>query len=746
MNKNSIARSILFAWIAVQNPLLGSTAEAKTPSTSKPLNVLFMVMDDVGIDQLEAFGYGGLTPPPMPVMNQLAKSGIRFRNHWSMPACSPSRAVFFEGRFPMRTNLLGALGPSDLANSMVSPYEVTVPKLLKKKSYQSALFGKFHLGLQGNSPYGLSTPHALGFDHFYGWLDETGDPSSIDRTAGGIGGSAPGGNGKYYNCGYVPGSKDGGSDAGACYFPEKACQNLTLKNPLNPPGRACRDLGGIFDPGKSCATTTPSHITQGFNILSAHSVNPVVINDEAGHVEQLPPTDPRSRLYRGSDIINEAISWINTRPSHVPWMATVSFATVHTPLQPPPIDLIPANSADTNGLDCTVADTKNQLPLNNQMITAMDTEIGRLLVAIGLAKRLPDGSIAYDPSSTDTMVVLVDDNGSMGYTAKAPFDPTRAKGTPYQTGVWTPLIVAGPLVKAPDRDVKEMTNHADIFQLFGEMAGINVQKSVPRRIDSVPMLPYLKNPNQRAIRQWNFTQGDLNIQKNGELNGPCVLAGGASCSHIPVTKGVCEDNGGIWWGQGASDRDDPNNPGPVPLTHCCEVSSYQLKHGVAATDLPKIVPQTNQAIRDGQYKLVRNFTKGFDAASDACVNQESEEFYLVNQNLPIPKLDRDGDDLLATVGLEGLTKPQQRIYHNLAKKLDSLLKNNILCKGDGNRDGVIDRKDLQEWETFSQTNGGGSSWYDFTGPENLGPDGRTDSYDQAYIQKYIGKPCSPEEQ
>ena len=167
---------------------------------------------------------------------------------------------------------------------------------------------------------------------------------------------------------------------------------------------------------------------------------------------------------------------------------------------------------------------------------------------------------------------------------------------------------------------------------------------------------------------------------------------------------------------------------------------------VAATDLPKIVPQANQAIRDGQYKLVRNFTKGFDAASDACVNQESEEFYLVNQNLPIPKLDRDGDDLLATVGLEGLTKPQQRIYHNLAKKLDSLLKNNILCKGDGNRDGVIDRKDLQEWETFSQTNGGGSSWYDFTGPENLGPDGRTDSYDQAYIQKYIGKPCSPEEQ
>ena len=601
------------------------------------------------------------------------------------------------------------------------------------------------MGLQSNSPFGLSTPHTLGFDHFYGWLDETGDPSSIDLTAGGVGGTGPGGNGKSYKCGYVPGSKDDGADEGGCYFPSKSCEYLTLNNPLNPPGRVCRDLGGIFDPGsKSCATSVPSHISQGFNILSAHSVNPVVINDEAGHVEQILPTDSRSRIYRGTDIINEAISWIKTRSTDKPWMATVSFATVHTPLQPPPIGLIPADSADTNGLDCTAPDTKNQLPLNNQMITAMDTEIGRLFVEIGLATRLPDGAIEYDPSSSNVMVVLVDDNGSMGYTTKAPFDPTRAKGTPYQTGVWTPLIVTGPLVKAPGRDVKEMTNHADIFQLFGEMAGINVQKSVPRRIDSVPMLPYLKNPTQKAIRQWNFTQGDLNIQKNSELNGPCLLAGGGTCSHIPVTKGVCEDNGGIWWGQGASDSDDPNNPGPVPLTHCCEVSSYQLKHGVAAADLPKIVPQRNQAIRDGRYKVVRNFTKGFDAATDTCVDYESEEFYTVTQNLPIPKLDRDGEDLLAPNGVAGLTNSQQRTYRSLSKKLDGLIRSNILCKADGNRDGVVDKIDLQEWEAFSKTNGGGSSWYDFTGPENLGPDGRTDSYDQTYIQKYIGRPCEPD--
>ena len=69
-----------------------------------------------------------------------------------------------------------------------------------------------------------------------------------------------------------------------------------------------------------------------------------------------------------------------------------------------------------------------------------------------------------------------------------------------------PLVVAGPLVKHPDRDVTDMVNIADLFELFGEIAGIDVHKTVPRPIDSEPMLPYLINPKQKAIRKTNFTQ------------------------------------------------------------------------------------------------------------------------------------------------------------------------------------------------------------------------------------------------
>ena len=71
-----------------------------------------------------------------------------------------------------------------------------------------------------------------------------------------------------------------------------------------------------------------------------------------------------------------------------------------------------------------------------------------------------------------------------------------------------PLIVSGPLVVSPDREVTSMINIADLFELFGEIAGIDVHQVVPSRIlwIRLPMLPYLTNPNQPSIRTSNFTQ------------------------------------------------------------------------------------------------------------------------------------------------------------------------------------------------------------------------------------------------
>ena len=121
-----------------------SATVGATPATHHP-NILFFVLDDVGIDQMSVFGYGGATAPRMPNVEAIANAGVRFRNFWTMPECSPSRALMFEGRFPLRTNVYDAILSVDLANSQVSPYETTTPKLLKQAGYINGLFGTFHL-------------------------------------------------------------------------------------------------------------------------------------------------------------------------------------------------------------------------------------------------------------------------------------------------------------------------------------------------------------------------------------------------------------------------------------------------------------------------------------------------------------------------------------------------------------------------------------------------------------------------
>ncbi|MBI1813492.1 MAG: sulfatase-like hydrolase/transferase [Deltaproteobacteria bacterium] len=712
MARQAIAVALV-ALLACALPGCGGSVVPQQTTVAAP-NILFVIMDDVGIDQMRLFGYGGETPPRTPNIDQLAGAGIRFHNAWAMPACTTSRAVIFEGRFPLRTNVLGALGPNDLANSMVSPYEMTTPKLLAQRGYDSALFGKFHLGLQGHNPAGYGMPHDLGWNYFAGWLDETGDPSSIDTTAGGV---APPGT---WSCGFVRGGAAGGADFGACYMADGTCSSLASSGPI-PPGRTCRDRGGIFDPGTSCTVPRPDYLN--FATLSGHYVSPLVLNFEDGSVEQVPASDPRARRFRATADVDAAVGWIKARPAGRPWMATVSFASAHTPVMQPPPSELPSGNADSSGLDC--ADAADQRVVTNLMIESLDAEVGRLLVETGLARHARDGRLIYRPGQTDTMVILVGDNGTLGTVVKAPFDVSRAKGTAYQTGVWVPLIVAGPLVKQPDRVVSHMVNVADLYALFGEIAGIdNVQQAVPRPIDAVAMLPYVVNPQQASIRHWNFTQIGNNLQANGAINGPCVISGG--CTQIPVSKSVCEDNNGVWWGPGA---DDPLTAG-IPSTgyqFCCQVNAFR-----AAQDesLYNITPLSAVGIRNDRYKIVENTSPIYESAEAPCVETTDVEFYEINEASPLPRIDREGTEL----SLGSLTPEQQRNYNELSAQLNALIASAPECPGDGNIDLVVNQQDLDDWRFYSQSNGL-SSVYD------LNLDGVTDTADQSIIEQHLGLDC-----
>ena len=183
------------------------------------------------------------------------------------------------------------------------------------------------------------------------------------------------------------------------------------------------------------------------------------------------------------------------------------------------------------------------------MIEAMDDEIGRVLVETGTATRgsageLEHGSVALAHDDRDH-----GDNGTYAPGAKAPFNPERAKATVYQTGVWTPLIVAGPLVDAPGRQVGSMVNIADVFGLFGDMAGIDVHTATPpsRPIDSVSMLPYLGTAHQGSLRRTNFTQPPATSRLQATWFRRASLPASVLRAAFP-TQPLCASEGGIWWG------------------------------------------------------------------------------------------------------------------------------------------------------------------------------------------------------
>jgi hypothetical protein len=244
---------------------------------------------------------------------------------------------------------------------------------------------------------------------------------------------------------------------------------------------------------------------------------------------------------------------------------------------------------------------------------------------------------------------------------------------------------------------------------------------VPRPIDSVAMLPYLVDPNQASIRTTNFTQIGPNLQADGGNNGPCNID--ASCTQIPVSKSVCEDNNGVWYGAGSDVAGVP----PEGLARCCNVIAFLVANNV---DPPTIAPDFSAAVRNDRYKIVQNKTMQYQSQDAPCVETVETEFYEINEAVPLPLLDNADKEL----SLSALTSEQQAIYDALLAQLNATLDSAPSCPGDGNIDSVVNQQDLDQWSVYSE-NWGLSSVYDF----NL--DGHTDAADQSVIMQNVGLEC-----
>ena len=150
---------------------------ALPPTAGKRPNIVYILCDDLGWGDIDAFNPGSLIPTP--VMNGFAQQSMRFTDmHSSSAVCTPSRYSIMTGRYPWRGKLKkGVLGGE--APCLIEDGRMTVASLLKANGYYTAGVGKWHLGLGNETPLDPKKPLrpgpiSLGFDYFYGI------PASLD--------------------------------------------------------------------------------------------------------------------------------------------------------------------------------------------------------------------------------------------------------------------------------------------------------------------------------------------------------------------------------------------------------------------------------------------------------------------------------------------------------------------------------------------------------------------------------------
>ncbi len=113
--------------------------ETDEKTVTEPPNILFIMADDHALQAISAYGHELSKLAPTPNIDRIAKNGAIFKNNFCTNSiCGPSRAVILTGKH----NHINGFRQNGERFDGSQP---TLPKLLKKAGYETAITGKWHL-------------------------------------------------------------------------------------------------------------------------------------------------------------------------------------------------------------------------------------------------------------------------------------------------------------------------------------------------------------------------------------------------------------------------------------------------------------------------------------------------------------------------------------------------------------------------------------------------------------------------
>jgi arylsulfatase len=144
--------------------------EVKAPDGAP--NVIIFLIDDMGFGVASAFG----GPVPMPTLDQLAQSGLRYNRFHTTALCSPTRTALLTGRNHHQNNAgaIMELATAFPGNTGVRPQSIApLAEILRQNGYSTGAFGKYHetppWELSVSGPFDRWPTHS-GFEKFYGFI------------------------------------------------------------------------------------------------------------------------------------------------------------------------------------------------------------------------------------------------------------------------------------------------------------------------------------------------------------------------------------------------------------------------------------------------------------------------------------------------------------------------------------------------------------------------------------------------